>query len=106
MKAQIIKVKGFWRLLYYRPDRAQIRVAVYEDYLFFDGAVFRWNRIQERIKRENKAWDKILYELQSRYVSVKENELIAKLLKQACRNITRRQYGYLTGIIERQKQNV
>lgn len=103
MKAQIIKVKGFWRLLYYRPDRNHLRITVVEDYLFADGAFRRWRIIQDRICRELKAWTKLLT-VNYEWLSYKEFKFISKMQLRACRNITRRQYGYLTGIIERQRQ--
>lgn len=100
MKAQIHHVRPFWRLIYYRPSNQGLKAET-KDYLFFDGAVHELNRIIQRINREQKAYKKLPL-IRKQLLSAKEFDLISKLEQRNCRNITVKQYGWLTGIIERQ----
>lgn len=100
MKAQIHHIKPFWRLIYYRPSHQGLTAEV-KNFLFFDGALHEFNRLIPKIKREQKAYQK-LTRIRHQLLSTKEYELIYKLESRACMNITAKQYGWLTGIIERQ----
>lgn len=103
MKAQIHHIRPFWKLIYYRPTHQGLTAEV-RNFLFFDGAIHELNRILPRINREQKAYQKLAW-VQHQLLSAKEYELIHKLETRACRNITVKQYGWLTGIIERQQLN-
>ena len=66
-----------------------------------DGAFAFWLQLEKQFVRESKAWAKI-YGLNSRLLNMHDMIFIQKLLKSKCNNITKRQYGYLSGIYERQ----
>lgn len=89
-----------WRVLYYKPT-ANGMTAYSEDFLFPDGAFIFWLQIERQNVRELSAWAK-LYKLNMRLLTLRETEFIKKLLKNKCFGITKRQYGYLSGIYERQ----
>jgi len=101
VKAQIHHIRPFWRLIYYRPSNQGLKAET-KNFLFFDGAMHELNRILPKLNREQKAFKK-LTQVKKQLLSAKEFDLIVKLEQRACRNITIRQYGWLTGIIERQQ---
>jgi hypothetical protein len=102
-KASIEKqADNTWRLVYYRPSPiSPSLIAVTEFYLFHEGAVSRFDKISSLVKREQKAL-RYLKEIQHRLLSVREYHFIIGMDKTKCRNITKRQAGYLKGIWERQ----
>jgi hypothetical protein len=103
-KASITRLRdGRWRLLYYVPSPiGKGMMAVCKFYLFPDGAFFDWARIEAKILREQKAYNLVSQLLrQNRFLSNEEDDLVLKLYKHQCKNITKRQYGYLKGIYER-----
>ena len=104
MKAQIYRSSNrrHWTLLYYRPSKTgPVLEAVIEKFLFFDGAIHRLSRIIEQITREQKAL-KWLNSLTDQFLSCEEYVFIGHLRKTKCFGITKKQYGYLRGICERQ----
>lgn len=101
MKAQITKVNNYWRLTYYKPDRNSHLTAVTRHYLFPEGAFRYWQGIEKQIVREHKAWAKLMI-VNQLWLDVHEIKFINKLCATGCHNITKRQYGYLSGILERQ----
>jgi hypothetical protein len=103
MKAQITKTNKYWRLIYYRPTNSGL-AAETKHYLFFDGALHEWNRIRRTIERDIKANQKLRL-INPHLLSSIDQHFISKLLSTGCKDITQRQYGYLTGILERQQSN-
>ena len=66
------------------------------------GAFNLWLQREKFIVRELKAWAK-LQQINMRLLSMHDTVFIQKLVKHECANITKRQYGYLSGIYERQQ---
>jgi hypothetical protein len=69
--------------------------------MYADGAFAFWLQLEKQFVRESKAWAKI-YGLNIRLLNMHDMTFIRKLLKSKCNNITKKQYGYLSGIYERQ----
>lgn len=99
-KAQISKISSVWRLTYYRPSEQGLR-AVSINFPYFEGAVNTWRLIESKTYREQSAWSKLQH-INRRYLNCADNLFIHRLDKSKCINITKRQYGYLSGIYERQ----
>jgi len=96
-KATILKHNNVWQVRYQLPSGNHCLVS----FLYPDGAFAYWIHMETRIVRESKAWAKI-YKLNIRLLSLHDMKFIQKLLKTKCVGITKRQYGYLSGIYERQ----
>lgn len=67
-----------------------------------------WEYLHKRINREirqQKAFARIANQLDVELLTVTEARLIKKLIKTKCDGITKKQYGWLVGICERQKEN-
>jgi hypothetical protein len=92
-----------WRLIYYRPSDQGLKVN-YIHFNFFEGALNTWLSLEKQVLREQSAWSK-LQNINRRLLTCVEDTFICKLLKSKCLNITKRQYGYLSGIYERQHLN-
>lgn len=103
MKPTISKSGQYWRLLYYRPaiNSPQLQ-AITEFFIFSDGAFSRWTKLETQVLREQKSL-KRLKEIVINLLSVREYHFIIGMDKTKCRNITKRQAGYLKGIHERQR---
>jgi len=101
MKAQIsyLKDKKLWRLIYYRPTEQGLRATAHY-FQYPDGAISLWNTISAQVIREQKAYSKLYY-INLRLLDIREGVFIRGLLKTKCLNITKRQYGYLSGLYER-----
>lgn len=69
----------------------------------WEGAMHYLVKNTEQAVRTDKAWARIKNELNITLLSVAESKLIAKLVAKQCKGITKKQYGWLVGIIERQK---
>jgi hypothetical protein len=91
-----------WRLIYYRPSDSGLKAQVIH-FNYFDGALSTWLHLEQKTIREQKAYSKLI-QVNRRYLTCPEDVFICKLLKSKCLDITKKQYGYLTGILERQQQ--
>jgi hypothetical protein len=95
-KAQIIYCYGpkikYWAVITHRGTTR---------FMYADGAFAFWLQLEKQFVRESKAWAKI-YGLNIRLLNMHDMTFIRKLLKSKCNNITKKQYGYLSGIYERQ----
>ena len=97
LKAEIKRNQfNHWTLSY--PKSGNITTTTFK---FPDGAFAFWLQLEKQFVRESKAWAKI-YGLNIRLLNMHDMIFIQKLLKSKCNNITKRQYGYLSGIYERQ----
>jgi hypothetical protein len=96
-------VRQSWRLIYYRPSDQGLKVN-YIHFNFFEGALTTWLQLEKQNIREQSAWSK-LSQINRRLLTCIEDVFICKLQKSKCLNITKRQYGYLSGIYERQFLN-
>ena len=65
------------------------------------GAFHTWRNIEYQLIMEQKAYAKVIA-LNRVFLNVHEDKFITKLQKCSCIGITKRQYGYLSGILERQ----
>jgi hypothetical protein len=103
LKPTISKHGQYWRLLYYRPQPGTLGlVATSEFFIFYDGAIGKLTKIGKQIKQEQKAL-RYLKEIELTLLSVREYHFIVHMDASKCKNITRRQYGFLKGIWERQR---
>lgn len=89
----------FWEVCYNRNGSGYTSTA----FAYADGAFAFWRQLEKQFVREQKAWAKI-YSLNIRLLNMHDMTFIQKLLKNKCVGITKRQYGYLSGIYERQAQ--
>ena len=87
----------FWEVCYNRNGTGHASTA----FKYSDGAFAFWLQLEKQFVRESKAWAKI-YGLNIRLLNMHDMIFVQKLLKSKCNNITKRQYGYLSGIYERQ----
>lgn len=101
-KAQITKVGNYWRLIYYTPSRNGGLQAKTQHFMFADGAYHQWFKVEAQATREQKAFAKLI-NVDLRLLTNHEYLLVMRLKNSSCINITKRQYGYLTGILERQQ---
>jgi hypothetical protein len=97
--ARIFKDNNIWFVHWNRNSTGCMSTA----FKYADGAFAFWLQIEKQFVREQKAWAKI-YALNMRLLNMHDMTFIQKLLKNKCSNITKRQYGYLSGIYERQCQ--
>jgi len=96
LKATITKESGFWHVHYLSNGHTKCSV-----FMFPDGAFNFWLKLEKQYIQDQKAWAKI-YKLNIRLLNMHDMTFIQKLLKNKCANITKKQYGYLSGIYERQ----
>lgn len=89
-----------WTVIYHRPS-CQGFQAFSHKFMYPDGAFAFWLSIEKQIIKEQKAFSKLL-KINERLLSLQELIFIKRLQKSKCLDITKRQYGYLTGIAERQ----
>lgn len=103
MKATIShsSFSNYWTIIYYRPSDQGLS-AIVQRFKYPDGAFAFWTSIERQVIKEQKAFSK-LNQINERLLSLDELNLIKKLQKSKCFNITKRQYGYLSGILERQR---
>lgn len=102
MKASITKQGHLWRLVYHIPDSNHGLCAKCFNFHFYEGALNWWLRVEKQVTREIKAWN-LLRSISLQLCEVQESKLIHGLMKTACHNISKRQYGWLKGIYERQQ---
>jgi hypothetical protein len=101
LKNSLATPTQIWRLVYYRPSNNGLKACT-ELFPFFEGAQQRFLKLEAQIIREQKAYSKLRL-INTRLLSLREYEFIQGLYKIKCIDITKRQYGYLTGILERQQ---
>ena len=92
----IFKIKHYWRL--------QIRDEYYNitsiDYIFPDGAFKRLEIELQRAYWRIRARE-IIPTINIRTLSAKESTFVYKMIKNNCIGISKKQYGYLKGLQER-----
>jgi len=71
----------------------------------FEGALHYLLKNSEQDIRTQKAVARINNELSWALLSIAEDKMLKKIVKNNCRSITKKQYGWLVGIIERQRVN-
>ena len=69
-------------------------------FMFPDGAFRYWKQLEEKSNREEKA-RAIIGTINFRLLSTKDYKFAEKMFNSNCVAITKRQYGYLKGIQER-----
>lgn len=105
-KASIRKTEQGWRLAYSRPstvfkNRTETLVRYY---LCPQGAFYDWREIESALYLPAKAYSKVLKLMRVlERLTVEEDEFVTGLYYSRCRNITKKQYGYLSGIYERKR---
>lgn len=60
-------------------------------------------RYMKRHYKESAAYSRVL-QVSTNLLTIQELELVQKLLRNKCKGITSKQYGYLAGIYERQQR--
>lgn len=96
----IFKHCNYWIVRSYWPSDQGLK-AQSVTFIHSSGAFAYWLSIEKKIVREQKAFSK-LQQVNELLLTIQEFEFIKKLQKSKCLNITKRQYGYLSGIAERQ----
>ena len=100
-KTQISRTPaGIWQLKYWKPTPVGILPTII-NFRYSEGAFNALRELEFRIIRDKKAFS-LLAQIRLELCSLEEEALIKKLQKSACVKITKRQYGYLKGSIERQ----